>query len=199
MKLAGKMKLINRAKKVPPKDGVHRISKNGTLLGPHGVYFNGEIIPKGMTAFYKQLDKETGLKVFYSIKKEMAHKKSAAVISQRNQEILYNAGLSPRPGGIKQILLVINNKKFEPWAHKTRHVEYPKKPWEMFLKGYPYNWNAVKHQAHSPGGFLRFREQVRRGVGLLHGVKISLTDSNLNLGNIIWDNNHMRWYLVDTL
>lgn len=206
MKIKGTAEYIERVRSEAPDDGVHKTSaKTGLLKGCHSLLLNGKILPKGQTAIYyrssKSLDK--GYKVFLNIDEGWVFKYKIVKKEWRNRAQLFRAGIAPRPHKMVPVDVDIkyrgNRWHRKCWAIKTDHVCYPEDAWEKYANGYPYDFNCLdpkEHPSHNPEGFLHFKEKVLRALKKT-GVVICDGKPSLKLGDIVYDINKKRWFLVD--
>ncbi len=201
MKITGVLKTIDRVKVACPKDGVHVAGKDGEVKGVRNVMIGDVLVPKGMVGFYYQLDNTYGLKVFMHLPKEdgkMWISTLKYVNSTYNKlRKLWGMGLCPQPisiGALK-VSIVYRGKKYKTKAFyiKSEHVCYPPEAWERYGKGYPYDWTCVRHEEHTPKGFKKFVSMAKQ---LIHKSKLKI-DTSFKLGDVVWDINKQRWFLVD--
>jgi hypothetical protein len=215
MNIKGTVKEIVRVIKAAPKDGVHRLSqKDGKkrLKGCRSVILNGKtLMPRGMSGFYIRHKDKYGIKVFYSMGNNVCSKMKTLKKQFKKQNKLYKLGVATQPHKIVTVKLdfkyygkdgkYVRHVKKTALGIKVTHVAYPKVAWKKYAKGYPYDWNADKHEDHSPKGYLKFCKKLKRillrnRIYICGGYPVK-EKQNPKLGDIVWDCKKKRWYVVD--
>jgi hypothetical protein len=201
--ITGTVKEIERAKVLPPDDGVHRAStKTGYLKGVRCFMLNGKLMPKGQTGFYHRYKPDFGLKVFYKVDNEGCHRagRKAVMKEWRNRQKLTPYNVIPKSTKVVKVKLDLKygKRRIQTWAYaiKVAHVHYPKAAWETYAKGYPYDWDAVDHPKHTPDGYKAFADKVYAACKKT-GVTVCGGDKRPKLGDIVWCTKRKRWYQVD--
>jgi len=199
---------IPRVLSKAPDDGVHRVSqKDGLIKGVRSFYLDGKVLPKGQTGMFWQYSKDWGLKVFYKIDNDGCHRSSKKAVMRewKKRKKLEPYDVIPASPKLVKVKLDVTFKKKKidtwAWAIKTRAVRYPKKAWDDYARGKPYDWDAVKHKLHSPKGYLDFCKKLTKvlkktGVGVCGDYPFKET-KNPKLGDVVYDTKENRWYLVD--
>lgn len=159
--------------------------------------FNNRIVPKGANAFFWKLDEEWGMKVYYSFGWHGCAKLKFARLERKNLKELSRAGCAPSVGSIERVTIDLDYEgkiiQERPYAVLTKIVHYPEDAWESYARGYPYNFNCIEHDWHSPRAFKRFQKQVKK---IIKGCRLKFGGS-LKLGDIMPCTKKERWYLVD--
>jgi len=195
---------IPRVKVVCPADGVHVAGKDGCVKGVHSLWFrdcgHDRLVPKGATCFYWQLDDESGLRVGFSFGWFSALSRKVVEHDYGIMCKAYSMAIAPKPYGLTKVALrlkyyegdkMVADIDCEAHAIIVQNVDYPEAAWQQYAEGHPYDWGCVNHPNHNPDGFKFFRKMVKpvtKRLGL---------DTSLKLGDIVWSQKEMRWYLVD--
>ena len=213
--IEGEIKEIQRIKVEAPKDGVHRIGKDGCIKGCRSVWLGDKLIPRGMTGFYWHYDQKPGLgiKVFYSLANQTKCTKKAVEKQFDRHRKLFKAGLACEPHKIMNIALDL--KYFDKEGKSTGihttcfgiqvdHVFYPEDVWEKYANGHPYDFSCLDtndHPEHTPDGYKRFVERIRRvciskKIYVCGDFPVRETEPP-KLGDVVYCINKKRWFLVD--
>lgn len=173
-----------------PNDGIHRRKKSGRIRGFWALKVSDARICYGNWAYYI-----SGYKVFYSFK----FQKTSKTKSQVHDTVEMMRKLKdfcPVVYNIDEVKtdVYLDKKHFKAVspAINMEHVHYPEKAWMAFAKGKPYDWGADYHPAHSPVGFMAFRNDLEDYV-----KNIEYNFDSFSIGNIVWCTVRKRWYLVD--
>lgn len=89
-------------------------------------------------------------------------------------------------------------EKIRTWAYgiKTQFIKYPKKAWEKYARGYPYDFSCIDHPDHTPEGYKKFADKVYKACKKT-GVVVCGGDRRPKLGDIVWCTRKKRWYQCD--
>jgi len=155
------------------------------------------IVPKGANGFFWKVDDEWGLKVYYSFGWHGCAKPRFVKLERNNLKILSDVHCAPEVGDIIKVKLDLDYEgkriQAKPLAVYTKIVHYPEKAWELYAKGYPYNFRCINEDWHSAKSFLKFQKQVKN---IIKGCKLKF-DGSLKLGDIMPCTKKKAWYLVD--
>lgn len=206
MKISGKVRLIERAKIKAPDDGVHVNGSDGFLKGVHSVYLDHKLIPKGSVGFFYETGHDVGVKVYiggfpnhpWTSKREVVEKAFKRMLKLSLQ------GFSPTPRHVIPVSVdwEYNGKKFskKAWGLEMKRISYPILAWQKYAEGNPYDWFAIAHPDHTPEGYRKFCKSLREFC-ITNKWKFSAfnpkKDENPKLGDVLFDTNHMKWFLVD--
>jgi hypothetical protein len=206
LKISGKVKFIQRVKIKAPDDGVHVNGSYGFLKGVHSVYMDDKLIPKGSVGFFYEVSQDMGVKVYIGGFPDKPWTSKREVVEKAFKRMLRLSlkGFSPPPKHVIPVSVKweYNGKKFskKAWGLEMTKVSYPIMAWEQYAKGYHYDWTAIDHPDHSPAGYHRFCKELREFC-LINKWKFSAfnpkKNENPKLGDILFDTNHMKWFLVD--
>jgi len=176
----GQIKMFPKPVVNDPKDGIHRIKRNGVLHGPKLAMLNDTLMAIGKEMFYCQIGDGKGLKIYYSKAKNKVSTKEHVLKKISKMEDLYAHGLLKKCYGIVDVKIL----GIKAFGIVVDHVNLPG-AWYEFLKGKPYDWKCVDHIDHSVKGYVAFKKRIEKYVG------------NMKLGDFGWDIIDNRWYLMD--
>lgn len=196
-----------------PDDQVHRKSnRDGAMKGCRSVMLNAEqLLPRGMSGYFVRYKDKYGIKVFYSMHNDVCSKMKTVCKQFKRQMKLFKLGVATQPHKIVTVKQdfkyygkdgkYVRHVKKAALGIKVTHVAYPEDAWEKYAQGYPYDWEADSHEDHSPEGYLKFCKKLKR---ILKANKIGVCGNypfkekkNPKLGDIVWDINKKRYFLVD--
>jgi len=216
MKISGVVKEIPRVLDVPPKDGVHRVSKkDGLMKGCRSVMLNDKILmPRGMTSAYIHNKESTGVKFFYSFHHNRRCKRKTVRTQFRKHYKLYELGIACKPHKVVVVHLDFDrykkggkfdhHVKMKVWGIKVDHIFYPEKVWADYARGKVYDFKCLdqeKYPNHNPAGYLKFCKKMKR---VLKQAKIGVCGNfpfdekeNPKLGDVVYCMKKKRFFLVD--
>jgi hypothetical protein len=176
-----------------PVDGVHRANKEGNISGAKAHTIGNMICPHGTTAFMCG-----DLKVFYGLKTGKAVNKISVLCTRYNQKILHEYGLALNPGQVITVKLKLDGcygkVNTECYAFKTEICPLSERLIAHF-RGEPYKWE----DGDNPEAFLLFVDRAERVIKKNMpniATKQYLKDVR-RIGNILWHEDHKRYYIVD--
>lgn len=195
MMISGEFKRLPRTPMPAPDDGVHRHDARGRISGAKAHTLNGEIVPHGMTCF---LYKNT--KVFYGLKSELTYSESTVRNILNFQKKLHRHGICLPAHDMVNVMI---NAKYgddriiiNAHGYNTDVVPITPRLIEYF-KGKPYKWEGND----CPESFTKFADHVAKTITEVLPGSVLSKDRFLKdlrrIGNILWHEDHKRYYLVD--
>jgi hypothetical protein len=213
MEIKGVCREVLREKHLPPKDGVHRASNvDGYLKGARGVMFNDNILlPRGTTGFMYRHKKDKCVKIFYSFHHNRCCSKRTVIKQFKKHSKLYHLGVATKPHNVVKVELnfdyygkggeLVRHVHEYAYGIVQQYVHYPKKAWLDYSFGRPYDWDADDHPDHSPKGYHKFADKLKpillKNKIYICGDYPIKEKEPPKLGDMVWDMNEKRWYIVD--
>jgi len=176
---------------VSPRDGVHKATKRG-YVSKRGAYdYGGRPVYYGKDCFYYQLDKNVGIKVFYSFVHKNFRTKDFVEKSCINSKRLYSVGLMKKVYDVETVELKINKIDGVAYAFKLEHVKVPEPATLRNKLGYPYDWNACSHPEHTAEGCKKYFEKLTKYI------RAGGTVTGTGLQNVGFDIKEKKWFVLD--